>query len=133
MRSTAFRGLMLHIDIVSYSLILLQFHQLPSSHLVPTLSTGPLLFCSRPAERVREHQPHHVGGKPAAGVGSLRLPADQADLRPAGEGVESLCCGVGRAQHPVGDVCKFPPEMRPGMSRNYSGQTYRNILITVGF
>lgn len=94
-------------------LILLQFHQVFSSHLVPTLSTRPplLLFSSLPAERVREHQPHHVSGQPAAGVGSLRLPADQADLRPAGEGVESLCRSVGRAQHPAGDVCQFSPEM----------------------
>lgn len=53
------------------------------------------LFPSLCAERVREHQPHHVGGQPAAGVGSLRLPADQADLRPAGEGVEGLCRGTG--------------------------------------
>lgn len=57
----------------------------------PPLSLSP----SCCAERVREHQPHHVSGQPAAGVGSLRLPADQADLRPAGEGVEGLCRSTG--------------------------------------
>jgi len=53
------------------------------------------LSLSLSAERIREYQPHHVGGQPAAGVGPLRLAADQADLRSAGAGVEGLRRGAG--------------------------------------
>ena len=77
-------------------------------------ASSHLLSSSAPAERVREHQPHHVRGQPAAGVGPLRLPADQADLGPAGAGVEGLRRSAGRAQHAAGDVGQLPPEMRPG-------------------
>lgn len=64
----------------------------PQAPVQPSLSP---LSLSRCAECVREHQPHHVSGQPAAGVGSLRLPADQADLGPAGEGVEGFRRGTG--------------------------------------
>lgn len=73
-----------------------------------------LVLSCCPPERVREHQPHHVGGQPAAGVGPLRLAADQADLQSAGEGVEGVCGGAGRAQHAAGHVGRLPPEVRPG-------------------
>lgn len=46
-------------------------------------------------ERVREHQSHHVSGEPTLGVRPLRLPADPADLWPAGAGVEGLRCRTG--------------------------------------
>lgn len=69
-------------------------------------------------ERVREHQPDHVRREPAPGVRPLRLPADPADLRAAGAGVEGLRRGAGRAQHPAGDVRLLPPEGRPGTGSN---------------
>lgn len=46
-------------------------------------------------ECVREHQSNHVSREPTFGVRPLRLPADPADLRPAGAGVEGLCCSTG--------------------------------------
>lgn len=61
-----------------------------------------------------EHQPYHVGRKPSSGVGPLRLAADPADLKSAGAGMESVCCGAGRTQHSAGDVCQLPPEGRSG-------------------
>lgn len=79
------------------------------------------------AERVREHQQDHVSREPAPGIRPLRLPADPADLRPAGAGVESLCGGAGRAQHLVGDVCQLPPEGRPGTD----GQMISKYKLTV--
>lgn len=83
-------------------------------------SVEPHLSPSCCAERVREHQPHHVSGQPAAGVGSLRIPADQADLRPAGEGVEGLRRSTGWTEHTVRDVGQLPPEMWPGELRKLS-------------
>lgn len=80
-------------------------HQLKSF-----VQSNHVLSC-RPPERLREHQPHHVGGQPAAGVGPLRLAADQADLQPAGEGVEGFRGGAGRAQHAAGHVGQLPPKV----------------------
>lgn len=76
-------------------------------------------------ECVCEHQSDHVSREPTPGVRPLRLSADPADLRPVGTGVEGLCCGTGRAEHAVGDVCQLPSESRPGKDMRHS-DTHQN-------
>lgn len=61
-------------------------------------------------ECVCKHKPHHVSGKSLGGIGPLCIPADQADCKSAGAGVEGVCGSPGWAEHLAGHVLHFPPE-----------------------